>query len=244
VRTVADWSDRGQTAAMYSLLESYIAIPFAILVVFLVLVVIARPDRDENGDGLYSVYLSAVGVIALYLVLVFGATCVGAIAERVLVDYPPQNSQDLGTFDQGGFSSPLIGISGVASNGADQAVQTAVASGLLAIGAAIVLGFHLRRRRELVSGGDFDGSAAARVDRAYLAAVAFLVVVVGVAALGIAGYGAFRIIAPDVTGRLDDFERQQGLAQLLSFGALVAICIFLFRRSFWDIRDVEDVREL
>src|SRR4051812_37222000 len=212
---MADRPIRRQTAAMYSLLQSSIAIPLAILVVFLVLVFIARPDRDESGDGLYSVYLSAVGVIALYLVLVFGAMCLSAVAERALVDYPAQNNQDFGNFAPGGIPTPLLGISGITSNDADEAVQTAVFSGLLAAGAAIVLGFHLRRRSELIGDDDFKGSAAARVDRAYLAAVAFLVVIVGVSAVAVAGYGAFRIVAPGVTGRMHDFEKQQGLAQLL-----------------------------
>jgi len=50
---------------MISILQSYAAIPLVALVVFGVLVVIARPDRDEGGDGLYAVYLSVVGIAAM-----------------------------------------------------------------------------------------------------------------------------------------------------------------------------------
>lgn len=224
---------------MLSLLQSYAAIPLAALLVFVVLVAVARPDRDQGGNGLYAVYLSAVGITALYIVFVFGAMFLGSIAERLLVDFPTAREQGFDSFSSsgvpGGFANLLSGI-GPAGD-ADGAVQSAVASGMVAAGAAAVLGFHLRRRSELLADEGFAGSAAERVDRAFLAAVAFVTVIVGITALGFAGYGVFRIVAPDVSGQLDTFESEQGLAQALAYGALVAACIVVFRRCFWSIRD-------
>jgi hypothetical protein len=75
------------------------------------------------------------------------------------------------------------------------------------------------------------------LDSSLVVPVAVLLVFVGISALGIAGYGAFRMVAPGVTGTIDTFEKQQGLSQLLAYGAVVGACIALFRAHFWNVRD-------
>jgi len=67
-----------------------------------------------------------------------------------------------------GSDSGVSGFVGVTSGfgsptDPDSAVQSAVGSGLLALGGAVVLVFHLRRRSELIADDGFEGSAAARV---------------------------------------------------------------------------------
>ena len=47
-------------------------------------------------------------------------------------------------------------------------------------------------------------------------------------------YGFFRIIIPGVTGDNTDFEREKGVAQLISFGLLAGASAFIFLRAwFW-----------
>jgi hypothetical protein len=220
---------------VYTLLQSFlqVALPLTVLLVLVVFLAIARPDHDDTGDGIYAVYLSVAAVTALYLMLIFGVAGLNAVAQRVLVDRPPQSAQDFGN---GG----LTGVTGLFLGGEegdpDLLVQQAVLSGLMALGAGIVFVFHVRRRSELAASEDFAGSAGARVDRAYLAAVCFIAIVIGIPALGFLGHGALRLVAPGVTGSIDTFEEQQGVAQLISFGALLAACIALFQTHFWSVR--------
>ena len=228
---------------MFTTLQSFIqvSVPVTVLLVLVLLLVAARPDRDDTGDGLYATYLSVVGVSALYLVLVFGVTCLSAVVQRVVVDQPVRNSQGISDVPFSGVASLVYGTE---PNNPDQLVQTAVLAGLLTLGAAFVFVFHLRRRQELAASEGFAGSAAARVDRAYVGAVSFVAVLVGITALGFAGYGVFRIIAPDVTGSNSSFEEQQGVAELVAFGALLAFSIVLFRTHFWEMREHDDPAEL
>ncbi len=220
---------------MYSVLQGFleVSLPVTVLLVLVVLLAIARPDHDDTGDGLYAVYLGAAAVTALYLMLIFGVAGLNAVTERVLVDQPPQSAQNFG---DGGLSGVTGLFLGGEDGDPDQLVQRAVLSGLLALGAAAVLVFHLRRRSELAASEDFANSAAARVDRAYFAAVSFIAIVVGISALGLTGHGALRLVAPGVTGSIDTFEEQQGVAQIISFGALLAVCVALFQTHFWAIR--------
>jgi hypothetical protein len=107
-------ADRGrgmQTAAMFTTLQSFIQVtlPVTVLLVLVLLLLAARPDRDDNGDGLYATYLSVVGVSALYLVLVLGVTCVSAAVRRVVVEQPVQNSQDISDSPFNGVTSLLYG---------------------------------------------------------------------------------------------------------------------------------------
>ncbi len=139
-----------------------------------------------------------------------------------------QGSSPLGVV---GFLSGFAGV-----DDGDTTAITAVLAGVLAIAAGLVLAFHLRRRGELLVTDDFAASAAERVDRAYLAGVCFLVVTVGLSAITVVGYAVMRLVAPDVTGEVRQFEQDQGTAQLIAYGLLTLVCIGIFRASFWSIR--------
>jgi hypothetical protein len=243
-RAVADGHGSGQTAPVLTTLQSFVAVPFVVLIVFLVLMAVARPDLDDRGEGLYAVYLAVVGITALYLLLILGATSLGAITQRAIVDEHASSAETFdGSLDTAGLpTSAFVGGSDETQHGL---VRSAVFNGLFAVAAGAVFVYHLRRRRELASGSSFPGSAAERVDRAYVAVVAFVAVVVGISAFAVAGYGTVRILAPDVTGRNDTFESQLGLSQLIAYGGLVVVCGALFRTHFWRIRpDVENTENI
>jgi hypothetical protein len=175
-------------------------------------------------------------VVALYVLLVSGVACLSAVAQRAIVDrqesVEPQGSST--SPDVSGIpSAALFDLNPTTDHGL---VQTAVFNGLYALGAGFVFGYQLRRRRELAEDDDYEDGVADRVDRAYFGVVAFVAFVVGISAFAVAGYGVFRILAPDVTGTNDTFESQLGLSQLIAYGALALVCVVIFRAHFWRIR--------
>ncbi len=216
-----------QTAPMLQVFQNVAVVPIVVLVALLALVLIARPDRGPGDDGLYAAYLSAIGVASLYLLLTAGATAIDAIAQGVLVSFPAGNTSFEGA-TAAGFLTALGGYFGGPEN-SDTAAIAAVVNGVLAIAAGLVLMFHLRRRQELLASGTFTGSAAERVDRAYLGGICFLTVTVGVMAAAITGYSIMRLVAPDVTGTVRHFEEEQGTAQLIAYGLLTVISYTVFR---------------
>lgn len=216
---------------MISFLQQYAGVSMLALVAFVVFVLVARPDRDPDGDGLYSVYLSTISIASLYLVLTFGVMAADTGVQAIIVDFGRRGIEDFGS---PGFLTVLGGFASAST--ADDAVTSAVVTGLLALAAGVVLTFHLRRRAELLGRGRVAGTAADRVDRAFLGGVCFVVATIGITAFGLAGFGAFRIIAPDITGEIESFEREQGISQLIAYGLLVGICIGVFRRCFWSMR--------
>jgi hypothetical protein len=213
-----------------------IVVPLTILVVYLALVLLARPDRDEEGNGLYASYLGLVGVTSMYALLTFGVAALAALGELILVDRS-------GIRDEfgSGFTTPggALGIlSGYSSLNTDSEVQAALVLGLaLTAAAAIVFVYHLRRREELAITDGYDGSAPDRIDRVYRATLAFVAVTVGIIAVGWVGDAVYRLLAePDTTGVTREVVRDRATVQLVAYGALVAATIALFRSSFWAIR--------
>jgi hypothetical protein len=223
---------------MLQVFQNVAAVPIVVIVALLALVLIARPDRGPGDDGLYASYLSAINIASLYLLLTAGAAAIDAIAQGVLVSFPAGNNGFEGP-TSAGFLSALGGYYG-GPESSDTAAIAAVVNGVLAIAAGLVLMFHLRRRQELLASASFTGSAAERVDRAYLGGVCFLTATIGVIAAAITGYSIMRLVAPDVTGTVRHLEEEQGTAQLIAYGLLTVISFSVFRFCFWGIRGGPD----
>ena len=228
-----------QTAPMLQVFQNVAVVPIVVLVALLALVLIARPDRGPGDDGLYAAVSERdrcrVPVPAPH------RRCHRDRRDRaqgVLVSFPARNTSFEGA-TSAGFLTALGGYFGGPEN-SDTAAIAAVVNGVLAIAAGLVLMFHLRRRQELLASGTFTGSAAERVDRAYLGGICFLTVTVGVMAAAITGYSIMRLVAPDVTGTVRHFEEEQGAAQLIAYGLLTVISFTVFRFCFWGIRGVRD----
>jgi hypothetical protein len=115
----------------------------------------------------------------------------------------------------------------------DADYRLAVQSGLLAIAAGAVFFFHDRRARRLVPPGTIEDSATGRVARACVYGVCFIAAIVVLVSAAKSGYGLFRVVAPDVTGRgPEDPERQRGIAELLSYAFLAGGAAFIFHRAW------------
>ena len=115
-------------------IATLIGIPVTVLLVFGILIVAARPDREPNGDGVYAAYLGLASIAALY----FGLIAAGSLGEAITIFL-------VGKDPSPGFGNSLLSLSDSQSSGAN-----VVAFAVGTVVAAIVYGFHSRRRHELI----------------------------------------------------------------------------------------------
>jgi hypothetical protein len=211
-----------------------LVLPFSVVIVYVTLALAARPDRDDQGNGLYAFYLGLVSLVSLYVLLVFGANTISAVGELVLVDHGGLSTD---TFDNSGVSG-VYGLFFSSSVGSEEeAAGFLVLAGAFVLAAALVFTFHLRRRQELAASPGYDGSAAERGARAYGGAVAFMTVLLGVLATVFVGDALYRMIAePTTSGVTRAVVRDRATIQLIAFGALLVTTLWLFRAHFWAIR--------
>ncbi len=195
---------------------SDVGAPEAILLVFVLLMAAARPDRDPDGDGLYAVYLSGACLAALYSLLIFGAGLIEAVAEVFARD------SDRSTL---GASLNFDFPTGDSNHAAIGAVSVAL------VLAAIVYGFHTQRRRELHSSGSDATSASSRVGRAYLASVCFAMVVVILRSGLMAGNAVVEFLDPT-----DDHSKDLAAGTLIGYGLAALVAFLIFRTHFYAIR--------
>lgn len=212
----------------------FFVLPIGFLVLAVLVLAGGRGEVDDSGRRTYALYLGVVSFIALFTALVGFTGVVNAVMDKV-VDEP--DGEVVVDDDQGGIDFDFDTTGGDEN---DQIARDAVQAGLVGVFALGVLAFHLRRRRDLVAPADFTGSAAWRVDRAYLYAVCFTAVLIFLFAGAIALYAVFRVIAPDVTGSGDSaLERQLGLQQLVTLGFLATAAGGIF---WWSWRGAEASR--
>jgi len=110
----------------------------------------------------------------------------------------------------------------------DAAARTAAQAGLVALVAALLLAFHLRRVPQLVNEPGFAGSGAERMYRTYLYAVCFVAVLILVGAAVSAVYGVFRALGPGVFAPSTLHARKVGVAELLSGAILAGLAAIVF----------------
>jgi hypothetical protein len=214
----------------------FFVLPIGFLVLAVLVLAGGRGEVDDSGRRTYALYLGVVSFIALFTALVGFTGVVNAVMDKVVDE--PDDDEVVVDNDQGGIDFDFDTGGGGDEN--DQIARDAVQAGLVGVLALGVLAFHLRRRRDLVAPADFAGSAAGRVDRAYLYAVCFTAVLIFLFAGAIALYAVFRVIAPDVTGSGDSaLERQLGLQQLVTLGFLATVAGGIF---WWSWRGAETSR--
>ncbi len=122
----------------------------------------------------------------------------------------------------------------------DRQLELTIQFGLLFLIAAGVFAFHDRRAHRLAPKDRFPGDATGAVARAALYGACTVAVVVGIFAAAKGLYGLFRIIVPGVTGDNSDFEREAGIAQLLSFGILAGVSKLIFWRAWYWLPEHRD----
>jgi hypothetical protein len=204
----------------------FFVLPIGLLVLVILVLAGGRGEVDDTGRRTYTLYLGVVSFIALFTAVIAFTAMVNAIMEKV-VDEPQRGDRLEEAAEDSGFDLDFDVSGGGDVN--DQIARESVQSGLIGAVAVGVLWFHLRRRQEVVTPPDFTGSAAWRVDRAYLYAVCFTAILIFLFASAVALYAVFRVIAPGVTGDGDyDLERQLGIQQLVTLGFLSTVVVFIY----------------
>jgi hypothetical protein len=210
-----------------------------LLVAVILVLVAARRDDDAAHTRTQARYLGAVVIVSLFVALFAMFGVVRGLTDLIVDKHDTGSASSVPKEIQDALDSiPGLNLPGLGSGSADLAdddadYRLAVQSGLLAVAAGAVFAFHDRRARRLVPPGRVDDSATGRVARACVYGVCFIAAIVVLVAAAKAGYGVFRVIAPDVTGHgADDPERQRGISDLLSYAALAAGAGFVFHRAW------------
>jgi hypothetical protein len=207
-----------------------------LLVAVILVLVAARRDDDPTHTRTEARYLGAIVLVSLFVALFATFGVVRGLTDLIVDKHDGQSSvpkevQDAIDNIPGLGSIPGFSASELRDDDADY--RLAVQSALLAVSAGLVFVFHDRRARRLVPPGDVDDTATGRVARAAIYGICFVAAVVVLVAAAKAGYGLFRVIAPDVTGRgREDPERQRGISELLSYAFLAGGAAFVFHRAW------------
>ncbi|MEA2451700.1 MAG: hypothetical protein QOG04_410 [Actinomycetota bacterium] len=207
----------------------------------------SRREEDPLGRRPYTIYLSAVSFIALFVLLFALFSAISGLGKIVFTEGQRPGDCFGSGFGQvcstSSMSSGMV-MEGDSFRGPDQSspshdqdvrnVVQQVATGLMAL---LVLLFHTRRLRSLSAEPTFDGSAAERTYINYLYAVCFAAVLVALSSGGAFLFAAYRAIAPGTVAFANDIdsEREDALVQLLSSGALTAVSLWLFKMKWTKI---------
>ena len=203
-------------------ITSIIGIPLAVLLVTVVLLAFARPDRDED-NGPYAVYLALASVFSLYLGLLALAALGEAITQYLVAGDGGQN--DL-LDSASGFRTYFS----LMSRGGPSSIA---AFATLTVLMAAAFTYHARRRTELEA-SDSTHPAIRRVDRAYRGGVCFAMlslIAIGALVAGSSGYDFFA----EKVGSTNDV-RDLAMGSFVAYGALVLVSGAVFRLNVWGIR--------
>lgn len=212
------------------------------LLMAIVAVITGRRLPDESSNRPRAIYLS----VAMLPVLVIGVLAATAFLEAVvqLILGPESGKEDLLSglsglagggmpgADMGALGGLLSGMGDFGLSPTDAAIRTLVASGITAVVAFALYRLHQDWRNALVDDVRFLGSPAARVLQAFAYTVVLIFVVLFAVSAVKAGYGIFRVVAPDTSAVFslsESAERERGIADIVSGLALAGVSWWLFQ---------------
>ena len=211
----------------------------ALIVLGILVVVSARGETDPTGRRPYALYLCAVVLVTVFTALFASFAVVHSLVDMPVNDRNGIEVDSTTHIPQGQNEDQLsrwairVGTNMQHHNGEnpdDRDLRTAVQAGLVTLAAAVVLLFHLGRLRALTGEAEFKGSAAWRVHRVFVYAVAFVAVLTALFAAAAALYDIFRVIAPGVT---QTDGRGRGWADFAS-SAYLAVGATLIFLAAWN----------
>ena len=212
----------------------------------------SRREDDPLGRRPYTIYLSGVSFIALFVLLFAVFSAMAGVGKIVFTDgerpgdcfssggYTRCSSSMGSTMMEGGGGSQELFYpdqSGTPERNHNRSVRTIVQQVAIGLMALLVLLFHKRRLVAVTREATFTGSPAERTYLNYLYAICFAAVLVALGSGGAFLFAAYRAIAPGtVTLAFGiDAERQDALVQLLSSGVLTAVSLWIFKKKWGSI---------
>jgi hypothetical protein len=208
----------------------------------------SRREEDPLGRRPYTIYLSSISFIALFVLLFAIFSAISGLGKVIFTEGTSPDDcfssggftqcSEMGSsvmFDEGGSGTDLFPTQ--AERNHNQDVRTIVQQVAMGLVSLLVLLWHTRRLRALTSEPSFAGSAAERTYVNYLYAVCFASVLVALSTGGAFLFAAYRAIAPGTVALANglDAERDDALVQLLSSGALVGVSLWLFKAKWNEI---------
>ena len=210
------------------------------LLMAIVAVITGRRLPDERATRPRAIYLS----VAMLPVLVIGVLAAAAFLEAaVQLVLGPESGQDLldglGGMAGGGMPGDLGQLGGLLTgmgdfglDPADAAIRTLVSSGITAVVSFAIYRLHQDWRQGLMHDPSFAGSVATRTFQAFAYTVVLIFVVLFAVSAVKAGYGIFRVVAPDTSAVFslsESAERERGIADIVSGLALAAASWWLMQ---------------
>ena len=211
------------------------------LLMAIVAVITGRRLPDERATRPRAIYLS----VAMLPVLVIGVLAAAAFLEAaVQLILGPESSEDLlsglGGLAGGGIPGAemgqlgglLTGMGDLGLDPADAAIRTLVGSGITAVVAFALYRLHQDWRQGFMDDASFVGSVATRTFQAFAYTVVLIFVVLFAVSAVKAGYGIFRVVAPDTSAVFslsESAERERGIADIVSGVALAAASWWLLQ---------------
>ena len=231
------------------------AIPFALVLVVLLVVVVLIDRNDEadpQGRRPFAAYAFVIVFLTLFTAL-FAVTATTNSLMHIVIDdssssearqaaTPPDSFSFNGSSQSDSASGTIsVGPPGTAHRaftyGSDRGSDDArwrdvVRAGLLAAIAIAVLVFHAGMARRAAEDASAAGGRARRIYYAYLYATMALAVIVIIGAATAFGYAVFKVLAPGVASASGIGKRKHAVPDLVTTAVLLGGAGLIFRYHF------------
>ena len=192
----------------------------ALIVLAIVAVVRGGAQADPTGMRPYAIYLFIVSFLTLFTVLFSTSALVSALIRAALGDG--------GAGFPEGFAEPGPTFLAAESSTGPH-LRQALQAGLVAVAAALVMVFHLRKVGELDRGGSFAEGPSRHTYQIYLYGIC-LVAMLTVLVAGIAAaFGLVNVVAPERGFGPVPLGRENGIAAFAGSGVLAVLALVVFQ---------------
>jgi len=155
-----------------------VVLAFAVVGVFVIVVVANRAEPDPRGRRPFTVYFFAISFVTLWTAVVGSVTVVTGLVQLIGAH-------------SGYHGSSLHPIG-------DQAARSAALGGLVTLVSVATMIFHLKKGMAFASDEGSQGGPSRRVAQSYVSAVSFISVLLGIGAIVFSIYAIFQIAGPGI----------------------------------------------
>jgi hypothetical protein len=220
----------------------------ALVIAVILTLVAGRKDDDRTGTRTQARYVGIASLLALFIALFafFGVVrsltnLIPSGQEQTALTIPGlEDLPDVPSLEDLDLEDLFPDAVNERPSYDDRQLQHTIQFGLLLLIAGGVFVFHDRRAHRLAPKEKFPGDATGSVARAALYGACAVALLIGIFAAAKGLYGLFRIIVPGVTGDNSDREREEGIAQMISFLLLAGASKLIFWRAWYWLPEHRD----